>query len=190
MKANAGGVGCVTEPETCTDCGGGSARTFLSGTLLCDRCTDRRVAQFTGYPELPDPPPDLALTGPDGRSHTMRFRFRRSPGGVVAEVEEVGQPAGEGYAAMAVGDQDADPWRLADAVKAQITTEIQLLYLEQADHRPGWILEGDEVAGRFVWVDHAEPYSVVVDGRTLTWEALGRALEPFEGFRFRLVIEE
>jgi hypothetical protein len=34
------------------------------------------------------------------------------------------------------------------------------------------------------------PYSVVVDGRTLTWEEFGEALEPFEGWRFRLVIED
>ncbi len=31
---------------------------------------------------------------------------------------------------------------------------------------------------------------MVVDGRTLRWEDLGRALEPFEGWRFRLVIED
>jgi hypothetical protein len=34
------------------------------------------------------------------------------------------------------------------------------------------------------------PYEVIVDGRTLTWDELGRALEAFEGWRFRLVIED
>jgi hypothetical protein len=31
---------------------------------------------------------------------------------------------------------------------------------------------------------------VVIDGRTLTWEELGHALESFEGWNFRLLIEE
>ena len=30
----------------------------------------------------------------------------------------------------------------------------------------------------------------VVDGRTMSWEALGLALEPYEGWGFRLVIED
>ena len=51
----------------------------------------------------------------------------------------------------------------------------------------------DEVAGRFVWSDdqpNGRPYSVVVEGRLLTWEEFGEALEPYEGWRFRLVIED
>jgi ArsR family transcriptional regulator len=31
---------------------------------------------------------------------------------------------------------------------------------------------------------------VIVDGRKLTWDGLGRALEPYEGWQFRLLIEE
>ncbi|MDQ4097426.1 MAG: hypothetical protein M3144_06125 [Actinomycetota bacterium] len=52
---------------------------------------------------------------------------------------------------------------------------------------------GDEVAGRFVWSDdqpNGRPYSVVIDGRLLTWEEFGEALESYEGWMFRLVIED
>ncbi|MCA1671896.1 MAG: hypothetical protein LC799_06710, partial [Actinobacteria bacterium] len=40
--------------------------------------------------------------------------------------------------------------------------------------------------------DHSSgtPYNVVIDGRTLTWEELGLALDSYEGWNFRLVIED
>jgi hypothetical protein len=44
-----------------------------------------------------------------------------------------------------------------------------------------------------VWNDEADggrPYNVVVDGRTMSWEELGMALEPYDGWGFRLVIED
>jgi hypothetical protein len=44
----------------------------------------------------------------------------------------------------------------------------------------------DDLRGRLVWNEDVEPYDVVVDGRRLTWDEFGRALEPFEGWEFRL----
>ena len=50
----------------CRRCGEGGARVYIAQELLCDRCADRKTADITGLPELPDPPPDETLTGPDG----------------------------------------------------------------------------------------------------------------------------
>jgi hypothetical protein len=54
----------------------------------------------------------------------------------------------------------------------------------------GWQLAGQQVAGRLEYNPDDGPYRVVVDGRSLSWEQLGEALEPFEGWRFRLTIED
>ena len=51
-------------------------------------------------------------------------------------------------------------------------------------------MAGDALAGRLVWNEDDGPYDVIVDGRRLSWEQFGRALEPFEGWRFRLIIED
>ncbi|MDP9441638.1 MAG: hypothetical protein M3P34_05570 [Actinomycetota bacterium] len=78
-------------------------------------------------------------------------------------------------------------------LRAHAEAEVARRYLEPTSHRRGWVLSGDEVAGRLVWGegrDVGEPYDVVVDGRTLSCNELGRALEPFEGWPFRLVIED
>ena len=63
-------------------------------------------------------------------------------------------------------------------------------YLEPNPSRPGWLLRDREVAGRLVWAGAGAPYAVVIDGRTLSWEEFGRTMESFEGWRFRLTIDD
>ena len=46
------------------------------------------------------------------------------------------------------------------------------------------------MAGRLAYDPDGGPCRVVVDGRRLGWEELGHALASFEGWRFRLVIDD
>lgn len=165
----------------------------LGGTSLCDRCFDDRIAAHLGLPSLPDPPPPLVSTGPDGRRHRLRFRIWRAPTGIEVQLQETDVPLGKGYEFAVLGDHHADVEDLVARVRALAEREVGRLYLEPSSHRPGWVLRDDEVAGRLVWNDQGmagAPYDVAVDGRTLTWEELGLALSPFEGWNFRLVIED
>jgi hypothetical protein len=52
--------------RSCVDCGVCAATVTDEGAAVCDRCFDRRVAAWTGHAELPDPPPDEQIVGPDG----------------------------------------------------------------------------------------------------------------------------
>ncbi|MHB1445817.1 MAG: DUF7686 domain-containing protein [Acidimicrobiales bacterium] len=182
-------------PDACHDCGSSDVRTYLDNVALCDRCADRRVAGSTGYPELPEPPAPITLTDLEGQGHTLRFRLWRAPTGVEAELEEVGVPVGEGYHLSVLGSHDADLDQLIDHLRRRAGEELGRRYLVPNHHREGRVLaeEHDEVVGRLVWSDEGSevgtPYNVIVDGRTLTWEELGRALEGYEGWCIRLVIE-
>ncbi len=93
-----------------------------------------------------------------------------------------------------LGDHDADVETLVDKVRSLAETEIARRYLEPASHRAGWVVgEHDEVAGRLVWNDkgdNGKPYNVVVDGRTTELGGARTALEPYQGWGFRLVIED
>ena len=123
----------------------------------------------------------------------MQVRPWRAPTGIVVELEETGVPVGEGFRFSILGPHDAEVGELLRQLRAHAEAEVDRHYLDPNPHRRGWVLAGDEVAGRLVWGegrDVGEPYDVVIDGRTLSWEELGRALEPFEGWRFRLVIED
>jgi hypothetical protein len=151
------------------------------------------VAAYTGYPELPDPPPPFKMAGGDGRSHVLSFRVWRAPTGIEGEIEESGVPAGEGYHFAVLGDHGADVDELVASARERAEAEIGRRYLEPDPHRSGWILADDEVAGRLVWGDERElggPYDVVIDGRTLTWEELGQALGSYDGWKFRLTLED
>lgn len=161
----------------------------LDGAVLCDRCLDRRVAAITGYPELPEPPAPDELSGPDGRIHRFRYRLWRAPTGVVAEAAEIGDAPGEGYHVEVLGSHEADAGRLMERVRTRLRDRISHLDLKD---RPGShpIIAGDQLTGRLVWSHHDETYDVVIDGRRLTWTQFGHALEPFEGWAFRLAFED
>ncbi len=181
------------EGVVCQDCGDPAASTRLGDVVVCDRCCDVRIAEYTGLPRLPDPPPPFLVRGPDGRDHRLRFKIWRAPTGVEVQLDEMGLPVGEGYRFAVLGDHDADIEDLVARVRSLAEYEVGRLYLEPARHREGWVLRDDEVAGQLVWNDQAgdgRPYSVVIDGRTLSWQELGTALESYEGWRFRLVIED
>jgi hypothetical protein len=49
---------------------------------------------------------------------------------------------------------------------------------------------GDEVVGRIEMVEPFGPLTLVVDGRAVTWEELGKALSPYEGCQFVLRITD
>ena len=177
----------------CEVCGDPDASTSLGGVAVCDRCCEERIAEYTGLPRLPDPPAPVRLRGPDGRNHRFRFKIWRAPTGIEVQLDEMGVPVGEGYRFAVLGDHDADVEDLVARVRSVAESEVGRLYLEPARHRGGWALGGDEVVGQLVWNDQAgdgEPYSVIIDGRTLSWQEFGAALEAYEGWRFRLVIDD
>ncbi len=178
----------------CEDCGEPDTSAFLGGVEVCDRCFDRRMSAHTGLPRLPDPPPPIVLTGPDGRRHRLRYRLWRAGVGIEVQLEETGVAVGEGYQFAVLGDNDAEVDMLVAAVRSMAETEIGRQYLERTTDRHRWTVGDDgEVAGRLVGNDdgdNGEPYNVVIDGRMMTWEELAMALESYEGWGFRLVIED
>lgn len=181
--------------DSCQGCCASNAPTSFGGESLCDRCLDSRIAQITGFPELPDPPSPLSIRDAHDVPHLMRFRIWRAPSGIVVDLDEPDQPPSEGFRFSVIGDHHADVDELIARVSAAARDEMSHQYLTSNPHRDGWLLAGDEVAGRLSWSDGADngvgtPYVAIVEGRTLSWEELGRALEGFEGFRFRLIIED
>lgn len=173
---------------TCEDCGAGSVVITYGGAPLCDPCYDARISEATGWPGLPAPPPPETITGPDGRERLIAYRVWRSPAGIVVEAAEGGRPL-EGYAAKVVGTHEADVAALVDEAKAAIRRRIARRDLELSPSG-NMVMAGDELCGRLEWQDPGPPYAVVVDGRTMSWEEFGLAMEPFEGWEFRISFRE
>lgn len=83
--------------DACDDCGAPQPRVRLGTAAICDRCADKRIAARTGFPELPDPPPPIERTTPDGRRITLRFRLWRAPTGIEMELEDDSLESREGF---------------------------------------------------------------------------------------------
>jgi len=183
-------------PDACEDCRSTDADHYLGQVLLCDRCFDKRVAKLTGYPELPEPPPPLTLIDSEGRTHRARFRIWRAPTGIEVELEETGVPLGEGYRWAVLGSHDAEVDDLVAALRSRAAADVSRRLLEPNPHRAGYLVarDDDAVEGRLVWNETGNevgtPYDVIVDGKKLSWEELGSALEAYAGWRFRIELAD
>jgi hypothetical protein len=179
----------AVDGSVCEQCGARNARISLEGAAMCDDCFNLHM----GLPVLPHAAPPLELTGPDSRHHRFEWRIWRAPTGIAVELEEVTNPKLQGYRFAVLGAHDEDPEDLFSEVQRIALDGVANLCLEPHPFRKGWTARGDAVEGRLVWSDdhdNGDPYDVVVDGRLLTWEELGRALASFEGWRFRIEIED
>ena len=186
----------VTGSAGCASCGGLPADMHLGAEgPLCDRCFDDRIVASTGLPRLPDAPPPVAINDADGTSHTMIYRLSRGPAGISARLVEQDPPPDGGYEFEEFGDQDADPKMLLDLVTVRADTEMARRSLIRTDSGRWEICQdesrlADEVVGRIETVGPVGPLTLVVDGHAVSWDELGQALSPYEGWQFVLRITD
>jgi hypothetical protein len=182
----------------CVDCGNPDARTSLGDTQLCDRCLNGLVSERTGWSRLPDPPPVEVIRAADGREVRFRYRLTWAPSGVMgAEAEAADQPSGDGFRFGLYGERDAEPDDVLAQLRRIVQREVGRAYLERQVSGTevggtGWVIAGDEVAGRIDWSGDGsvrEP-SVVIDGRRFDWDEFGRMMASFEGWEFRMLLGE
>jgi hypothetical protein len=152
---------------------------------FCGRCADELISTATGWPRLESPPPAEMFRGADGVEHRMVYSVLRTPGGIEVLAEEDGWAVDEGYRLALLGTHEADVRSMFDQLRRRLRNAISQQFL-RSTHRDGWIMRGLDVEGRLVWRDDGPGYEVVVDGRRLRWDEFGAALEPFEGWTFRL----
>ncbi len=126
----------------------------------------------------------------------MRYSLFRAPGGILAHAEELrddGTIDLDGYSFRILADDDADLRPLVAKLRQRTSEGIARTFLTVRSGR--LLVAGDEVEGRLVWDDGGDsraglPYAVSIDGRRLTWDEFGRTLESFEGWRFKLSIQD
>jgi len=157
---------------------------------FCGSCADELISTATGWPRLASPPAAEMFLGADGVEHRMVYRVLRTPGGIEVLAEEDDWAVSDGYRVALVGAHDADIRTMFDQLRRMVRDAVGRQYLQPSAHRNGWIMRGTEVEGRLVWRDEMPAYDVVVDGRRLSWEEFGAALEPFEGWTFRLSMQD
>ena len=182
--------------QQCDDCLGLKVTSVFAGFgSFCAPCASKRACRPGGLPPPPDPPPPVTITGPDGTARQLAFRVWRCHNGVVVDLREVGVQGFSFSTISALGRHDQPIDAQVQHLIVEAREAIGTVHLDRP--RPGapLMLTGNEVTGELVWPDHSYPYGrypydVVVDGKQMSWQEFGLMLEPFEGFRFHLLVQE
>ena len=128
---------------------------------------------------------DESCTDFAGRTRHFRTRLEETPGGLCAEAVEQGKDDGYRFkVVVATGATGQALWELREKMHRILNTR----HLERDEKTGAWLMTHDVLRG---WVtcgeDHGLP-RLVVDGKPLTWEEVGRMMEVYEGFEFELRI--
>jgi hypothetical protein len=130
------------------------------------------------------------MTDCAGEEHEFHFRTRL-PGAVVAvdvfEVER-GQPVG--YQFQIVDDSEVELIALLGRLIERMRRRLSVKDLVQSDQRLE--IADQTVRGRIEWdeSENGRMPLLVIDGRDVSWEELGRMLMTFEGWQFRMEIRD
>jgi hypothetical protein len=155
---------------------------------LCGRCFNEAAASRLALQsfEHVDFEPVRMVDG-RGTEHEFLFRTRLFGPGVAIDGFELRDGSPACYQFQVIGEPDDSPLELLGKLIGKMRRALALTHLDDTDHGP-------QVNDRLVLrgtvdsdpdEDHRVPM-VVIDGREISWEGLGRMVAAFEGWQFKL----
>ena len=180
--------------QTCSACGtqiGSYDGVLLSekeGTRsLCSRCYNEIIAEYLGldYAHVAFDP--VTLQDRDGIPHTFQFRTRVFSDQLSLDALETGRE--EGYEFSVIADAEQDMFVTFRRLFERIRRELGRKHIEQAAE--GYAIT-DAAVVRGQITSNLDAFDqiplLIIDGKPVTWEELGRMVSPYMGFRFKLEI--
>lgn len=158
---------------------------------LCSQCFNAEVAEADGlgkFEHVKFEPVEIADR--TGKNHVFHFRTHLFGPGVSLDAFEVrdGHPAG--YQFQVIGDPEDDLLVLLGRLVEKMRRALSVQHVRHGEY--GLQIADRVVRGMIDW-DDAQDGRVpllVVDGRQITWQELGRMLMTFEGWQFKLEIRD
>jgi hypothetical protein len=159
--------------------------------LLCSRCFNAEVAKLyglEGFENLRLEP--VGIADRTGTVHQFHFRPRLMGDIVALDAFELRDGNPSGYKFMSVGDPEGELFSLLGQLIQKIRRMLSVRHIEDGEH--GLQIIDQTVRGRIEWDEatDGETPLVIVDGREISWEALGRRMMTFEGWQFKLEIRD
>lgn len=155
---------------------------------LCGRCFNEAAADrlgLQGFEHVAFEP--IRMLDGRGAEHEFRFRTRLFGQGVAIDAFELRDGCPAGYRFQVIGEPDDEPLELLGKLIGKMRRALALTHLEDTDHglqvNDGLVLRG--TVDSDPEEDHRVPM-VIVDGREISWDELGRMVATFEGWQFRL----
>ena len=159
---------------------------------LCSQCFNALVAKLDGVEGFENARFEpIGLTDCAAEIHDFHFRIHRFGPGVALNAFELhdGQPSG--YRFQIIGEPEDDLLVLLGRLIAKIRRALSFKHITEGSLGPQ-IADHRVVRGRIEWDDasHGRVPRLIVDGREVTWDDFGHMLMSFEGWQFRLNLQD
>lgn len=159
---------------------------------ICRDCFNVLSAEKMGIDLVPFESGIYKYPGRNKKVHRFMIEKRVLPMGIEYEAVEITKDGIPGYKVAVLEGIDCDQDYLFYKLEAKIKYTLSKKYLQTKTYPNGIRFTGlkeDEFVGRFECVKtNEEIHSVVIDGKVFSWEQLGRMLNTYEGFQFKLKI--
>src|SRR5439155_16636052 len=158
----------------------------------CYRCFNAELADRLGIAFDNTPIAPIVVADADGVRHRFHIRSMLVATGHAMYAREVRhRDARGGYRFEILGDLEANAQDLLKLLRERIRQGLSVQHVQQTEH--GWQLApARRLRGIVEWDPETEGALplLIVDGRTFTWDQVGRLLMTFEGFTLNAIVED
>jgi hypothetical protein len=159
---------------------------------ICSRCFNDEVAKsdgLTNFEHLKFDPIDLVDCA--GKAHVFHFRIRLFGPGVALDAFELRDEHAAGYQFQVIGEPGDDLLALLGQLIDKIRRVLSHRHIVDGELGPQ-IADHGLVLGAIEWDETrgGQVPLVIIDGREITWDELGRMLMTYEGWQFKLEIRD
>jgi hypothetical protein len=160
--------------------------------LLCTACFNREMAHHTGlddFCEVKFKP--VHLTDANGIVREFHFRSLLFGDNLSLEAfDSASEEESSGYRFQIIGDPRSDQFVLLGKLIEKMRRLLTVVHITDSDL--GLQMVDETVRGRIEWdgVEDSRRPCVVIDGRRVEWDELGRMLMAFEGWQFKLEVRD
>ncbi len=158
----------------------------------CYRCFNEELADRLGIAFDNTPIAPIVVADADGVRHRFEIRSMLVGTGHAMYAREVrNRDAAGGYRFEVLGDHETDAHDLFTLLRERIRQGLSAQHVHGTEH--GWQLtQAHRLSGVIEWDPETEGALplLIVDGRTFTWDQIGRMLMTFEGFRLHAIVED
>ena len=159
---------------------------------LCSPCFNSEVAKLAGLTEFEhiqfEP---VVMNDVAGDFHEFHIRSRLMGIHVALEAFELIDEHPGGYRFQAIGDPEDDLMALLGKLIEKMRRALAIKHIE--DCETGLQIANHQIVRGLIEWDDASDGRVpllLIDGRKISWEELGRMLMSFEGWQFKLEIRD
>jgi hypothetical protein len=159
---------------------------------LCSQCFNKEVAEHSGLTAFENVKFDpVGLVDSTGEIHEFRFRTHLFGTGVAINAFELRDGHPSGYQFQIIADPEEDLLAVLGRLLEKIRRALSTKHLTDGEYGMQ-IADHQTVRGRIEWDDahNGRVPLLIIDGREIAWDELGRMLMSFEGWQFKLSIAD